>query len=102
MNKYEKFIIYKIYQNDDPSMLYIGSTTNLSRRKSQHKKNTYNKVSKKYHTPLYSYIRQFGWDKFTIEILEKFPCENKKQGLTREKELIEIHNAKLNVNKPIK
>ena len=42
-----------------------------------------------------------GWDNFNIEILEKYPCETKQQGLLREKELISIHGAKINVNKPI-
>ena len=103
MSKYDKFVIYKIYQNDYPDMIYIGSTTNFSQRKSSHKKNINNKTSKKYRYPLYQYIRASGgWDNFTIEIVEKFPCESKGQGLTREKECIEIYNAKLNSIKPIK
>jgi len=102
MNKYDNFCIYKIYQKEIPDMLYIGSTTNFSQRKSSHKKNCNNKVSKKYKYALYKYIRVCGgWDKFTIEIVEKYPCKTKVEGLLREKELIDIHNAKLNTIKPI-
>ena len=101
-NKYNNFVIYKIYPIANPEMLYIGSTTNFSRRKSQHKKNTYNRVSKKYNYPLYQFIRALGgWDVMKMEVLSKFPCKTKKEGLTKEKELIDFHGANINVNKPI-
>ncbi|NBV41736.1 hypothetical protein EBR96_03080, partial [bacterium] len=83
--------------------IYIGSTTNFSARKSSHKKNTNNKVSKKYNYPLYQYIRGCGgFKEFNIEIVEKYPCNSKIDGLRREKELIELYNAKLNSIAPIK
>jgi predicted GIY-YIG superfamily endonuclease len=101
-NKYNKFVIYKIYQNDDPNMLYIGSTINFNRRKSQHKKNTLNRCSKHYKQPLYQYIRGLGgFDKFTMEKVEDYPCKTKQEGLKREKELIDLYKAKLNIIKPI-
>jgi predicted GIY-YIG superfamily endonuclease len=103
MSKYDKFVIYKIYQPEFPELLYIGSTTNFSSRKSNHKKYCHNRVSKKYHYPIYQYIRSCGGiEKFNIEIVEKYPCKTKMEGLQREKELIIFHNAKLNTNKPIK
>jgi predicted GIY-YIG superfamily endonuclease len=101
--KYKKFLIYKIYQTDDPTMLYIGSTINFKRRKSQHIKNTSNKRSKSYSYPLYKYIRGCGGcEKFTFDIVEQFPCKTKQEGLKREKELIDFMKAKLNVGNPIK
>jgi len=103
MSKYDKFVIYKIYLKENPEECYIGSTINFSRRKSQHKKNINNRVSKKYHYPLYQYIRALGgFDKFDIDIVENFPCQTKQEGLNREKVLIDIHKAKLNSIKPIK
>ena len=33
---YSKTIIYKIHRNDE--LLYVGSTTDITRRKAQHKK----------------------------------------------------------------
>ena len=102
-NKYKNFVIYKIYQINDPSMIYIGSTINFKRRKSQHIKNTLNRRKRSYNTPLYKYIRGCGgFEKFTIEIVEEYPCDNKQSGLKREKELIDLMNAKLNVANPIK
>ena len=103
MEKYDNFVIYKISQIDDPEICYIGSTTCFSRRKSQHKKNTNNRVSKKYKYPLYQYIRSLGGiQNFKFEIIEKYPCKTKQEGLQREKELINLHKSKLNINKPIK
>lgn len=102
-NKYDNFCIYKIYQPEVPEMIYIGSTINFSQRKSNHKKYCNNKVSKKYKYPIYQYIRGCGgWEKFTISIVEKYPCKSKTEGLQREKELIDLYKAKLNTISPIK
>lgn len=102
MSDYSKFVIYKIFLIKDPSTCYVGSTVNFSRRKSQHKKNCTNKCSKKYNCPLYQFIRAMGgWTMFDIIIIEKYPCKSKQEGLTREKQLIEIHSSKININKPI-
>jgi hypothetical protein len=103
MSKYNKFVVYKIYQPKYPELIYIGSTTNFSSRKSNHKKYCKNRVSKKYHYPLYKYIRNCGgFETFNMEIIEEYPCKTKNEGLQREKELIELHNAKLNTNCPIR
>lgn len=102
MSDYSKFTIYKIYLIKDPSICYVGSTVNFSRRKSQHKKNCTNRCSKKYNCPLYQFIRSMnGWNEFNMEIIEIYPCNTKQDGLEREKELIRVHDAKINVNKPI-
>jgi predicted GIY-YIG superfamily endonuclease len=96
------YYIYKIYPKDDITMLYIGSTNNFSRRKSQHKKNITNKVSKKYKTPLYVFIRSLGgWDNFNCEIVIKKEFVSKEEMLETEKYYITELNAKLNINKPI-
>ena len=97
MNKYDNFVIYKIYQLEIPEIFYIGSTTNFSSRKSNHKKYCNNKVSKKYKYPLYKYIRACGgWDNFTIEIIEKYQCKTKEYGLQKEQEYIDLLKPKLN------
>lgn len=97
MSKYDKFVIYKIYQPEVPEMIYIGSTTNFSSRKSNHKKYCHNKVSKKYKYPLYQYIRGCGGiNKFIFEIYEKYPCNNKDEGLKKEQEIIDLLKPKLN------
>jgi predicted GIY-YIG superfamily endonuclease len=96
-NKYQKFVIYKIYQKSEPSMVYIGSSTNFKRRKSQHKKNISNRRSKAYHYPLYQYIRnQGGWENFDMVIYLDYPCNSKNEGLTKETEIIKLLNSPLN------
>lgn len=103
MNKYENFVIYKIYQPEIPEMIYIGSTTNFSQRKSNHKKYSNCKTSKKYKYPIYQYIRACGGiENFKFEIIEKYPCKTRGEGLLKEKQLIELYDAKLNTIKPIK
>ena len=100
MNKYDKFVIYKIYQPEIPEMFYIGSTTNFSSRKSNHKKYCSNKVSKKYRYPLYQYIRACGgWDKFEMCIIENYQCQSKGEGLQKEQEYIDLLKPKLNAIK---
>ena len=98
-----KFYIYKIFFTEDPdNILYIGSTNNMSRRKSQHKKNTTNKCSKHYKQPLYQYIRGCGgFDKFTIEQLAELEYIDKPDRFRKEQEYINLYNSKLNINKTI-
>lgn len=103
MNKYDNFVIYKIYQPEIPEMIYIGSTINFSQRKSNHKKYCHCKTSKKYKYPLYQYIRACGgWEKFDMQIIEKYPYNSKGDRLLKEKQMIEFYEAKLNTIKPIK
>jgi len=97
MNGYENFVIYKIYHPDSPDIFYIGSTKKFGSRKSNHKKNCVNRVSKKYHYPLYKYIRELGgWDNFKIEIYLKYPCKTKMEGLLKEQEVIDLLQPKIN------
>jgi hypothetical protein len=42
-----------------------------------------------------------GWNELIMEIIETISCNTKEEGLEREKELIRVHNAKININKPI-
>ena len=97
MNNYRNFVIYKIYQIDCPEICYIGSTNNFSSRKSNHKKNCKNKVSKKYKYPLYKYIRALGgMEKFDMIIYENYPCNTRDEGLLKEQEIIDLLQPKLN------
>jgi len=103
MTKYNEFVIYKIYQLKNPDIFYIGSTKNFSSRKSNHKKNCNNRVSKKYNYPLYQYIRGCGgFNNFVMEIYLKYPCNDKKDGLIKEQEIIDLLKPKLNSIKAIK
>ena len=70
MFNYSKSIIYTIRTRDG---LYVGSTTNFTKRKYQHKQNIKNR-----NTKLYQTIRDNGgeWD---MKPYKEFPCETKQQ-----------------------
>lgn len=70
-----KYVIYEIRHKIIPTEFYIGSTNNFSSRKSKHKKNTTNKVSKLYWTKLYLFIRNNGgWDNVEMKHIFKGEC----------------------------
>lgn len=97
---YDNFCIYKIYHKDHPDNFYIGSTTNFPNRKASHKKNVYNKVSKKFHYPIYKYIRSLGgWDNFVIEVYKNHPCKTKEEALQYEQDIIDNLKPSLNMIK---
>lgn len=93
-----KYWIYKIKCLDNNiEEFYIGSTNKLSSRKSQHKKNVHNKVSKKYWCKLYQFIRANGdWVNFEIVVLETGECEVKEYIRQKEQEFINQLNPTLN------
>ena len=63
----QDYIIYKIYNHDDPKKLYIGSTSYpLNIRWRWH----INSAKRNYGGRLYDDIRKLGSDKFVIEIVE--------------------------------
>tara|TARA_R110000751_G_scaffold278092_1_gene379833 strand:- start:15 stop:596 length:582 start_codon:yes stop_codon:yes gene_type:complete len=71
--------VYIIVDKNEPSMYYLGSTKNMSRRKPVHKSDC-----KTSDTKVYRYIREHGgWDNFEFEVIEE--CDNY---FEREKELI--------------
>ena len=85
--------IYCIRNSIDKD-LYIGSTCqSLSKRFQKHKdaSKSYKKDRK-----LYTKINAFGIDKFYIELIEQYPCENVEQLRQREGELIRKWKPVLN------
>jgi hypothetical protein len=79
---FSKAKIYKI-TNDDNHDIYIGSTCNtLNKRFSQHKCRTKTEDRKDY--PLYKLMNDIGCNRFRIELLENFPCNDKYELSQRE------------------
>jgi group I intron endonuclease len=77
MSDFQKGKIYKI-TNDYNEEIYIGSTCDtLVKRFSAHKKACNNDKSK--HRPLYNLINEIGFDRFRIELIENYPCEDRYQ-----------------------
>jgi hypothetical protein len=83
---YQNGKIYKITNCID-NEVYIGSTCSpLTKRWHQHK-NRINSESYK-NTKFYKYIIDLGFDKFSISLVENYPCTNKTELRRREGELI--------------
>lgn len=69
-------IVHFIYclTNKVNSKKYIGRTNDIKRRMSQHKVDSFNRnCPNKYDTPLAAAIRKYGWENFTVEVLEQHP-----------------------------
>lgn len=94
---YSKLVIYKIQHIDNPELLYVGSTTDFTKRKHQHKSNCNNSNRNTYNIKLYQMIRENGnWDMFNMVELYKFPCENKRQAEAKEDQCIREMKANMN------
>ena len=84
---YQNTVIYKICC-DDTEEFYIGSTTDFTRRKSQHKSACNNENNKNHTSKIYQTIREYGgWDNWRMVVVEEYPCENKREAEKREEEI---------------
>jgi hypothetical protein len=103
MVKYDKSTIYKICCKDvNIKGEYVGSTTNLQRRKTSHKFNCNNMNSTNYSNYVYSYIRENGgWENFDVVEVEKFNATDKNHLHTRERYWIEFLRSELNSYIPL-
>jgi hypothetical protein len=94
---YSKTCIYKIEHCDDPSLVYVGSTTDMVKRKTQHKTCCNNPKSPKYNLKVYQMIRQNGgWDAFKFLLVEKYPCNDSHECRKREDEVIKLLKCNMN------
>jgi len=79
---FSKGKIYKI-SNDFNDDIYVGSTCDtLTKRFSGHKSSMLDKT--KNSTKLYTLMNNVGFDRFRIELIENFPCEDNYQLRQRE------------------
>jgi len=95
---YLNTIIYKIVCKDlSITDVYVGQTTNYTKRKNQHKRNCCNLDYKKHNLKVYQYIRENGgWENFDMIEIEKYPCNDANEARKRERFWFEELNAKLN------
>ena len=99
---YKNTVIYKIVCNDlDIKELYVGSTTEFTKRKYQHRYNCM--ISKRNEFKVYEFIRSNGnWDNWSMIEIEKYPCCDGNEAKSRERYWIETLKATLNERTPIK
>jgi group I intron endonuclease len=90
---YSKGLIYGIYckNNND---LYIGSTTNMTKRWWSHKSCIKNKYEN--HTKLYKTMAENGIENYYIELIENYPCNSKKELERREGQIQREKQPNLN------
>ena len=96
---YSKTIVYQIRCDElEVGNIYIGSTTDFIKRKSNHKSNCNNEKSKSYNYKIYEIIRNNGgWNNWKMIQVEEYPCENNRQAEEREEYWRKKLNADLNM-----
>ena len=102
MPNYANSIIYKLCCKDTSIInIYVGSTTNKTKRKQCHKYCCNNENDKKYNLYLYQFIRaNGGFENWELIVIENFPCQNKTELETRERYWLEELEGTLNKNVP--
>ena len=96
---YSKTLIYKLVKNDDfnNENIYIGSTTDFTRRKNSHKNSCNNEKRKDYNVKKYQYIRtNGGWNEWLMVEIEKHNCNDGNEARAREEYWRSHYNAQLN------
>jgi hypothetical protein len=91
---YSNCCMYRIVCNDvNIPDCYVGHTTNLSKRKTQHKIDYKHKPNRY----VYEFIRNNGgFDNWSVIEIEKYPCNSFNEALTRERYWIEYYKSSLN------
>jgi hypothetical protein len=102
---YENACIYEIVCKDvNVTQRYVGSTTNLIKRRFAHKSNCNNEKGKPYSFYVYQFIRENGsfenWDVVLIE--QVIDCKDKEHLHKRERFFIEEKKAELNKYIPLR
>jgi len=100
MPDYAKTIIYKLINYDYPELVYVGSTTNFTKRKQCHKCNCHNEKSKKHNLKVYTNIREYdGWENWNMIKICDYPCENRREAELKEDEYMTELKASMNSNR---
>jgi hypothetical protein len=99
---YSKTIMYKLRHNTDINDIevYVGHTTNFSKRKTQHKIDCYCISRITYNEKKYQTIRsKGGWEEWEMLPIELYPCSCKIEAEIREEYWRSHYNSQLNMKK---
>ena len=91
-NKYQDGLIYTIKTDNG---IYVGSTCDFVRRKTNHKSSCFNENSEQYNIKLYQNIRENGGE-YSMEIYKLFPCNSKEELYIAEEKVRKELNPNLN------
>jgi len=99
---YSKGFIYKFVCNDITiPNIYVGSSTDWVKRKSNHKYSCNNENDKAHNYFVYQFMRENGgWINFTMLKIIDFPCQNKFELELEERRYMELLKSDLNKIKP--
>lgn len=102
MVNYNNSIVYKLCCKDSEiTDIYIGSTTNFTRRKCNHNTVCNNENDKHYKLKVYQIIREHGgFDNWTMVQIEACNVANKRELEVKERYWIEELKSSLNSNIP--
>ena len=94
---FQNTVIYKIQHIEKDELIYIGHTTNFTRRKCEHKSCCSNEKSKGFNLKIYKLIRQNGgWELFNMIELYKFPCNNSREAEFEEDKVMREYKSCMN------
>lgn len=102
---YSKTIIYKLVHKDDLDdvNIYVGHTTDFTRRKNRHKDSCNTPSNKEYNAKKYQFIRENGgWDEWEMLKIEDYPCKDVYEAKNKERYWIKELKPKLNTNEPLR
>jgi hypothetical protein len=95
---YSNITIYKLCCNDpDITDIYIGHTTDFTKRKCTHKSACNTKTNNTYNYYVYHFIRENGgWSNWSMIEIERISCIDRNDALKNERRCIELLGATLN------
>ena len=94
---YQNTIIYKIQHTENEDLLYVGHTTDFTKRKSSHKITSMNPKHKQHGFKVYKMIRDNGgWDSFKMLEIKKYPCNDKHEAEAEEDRIMKEMKATMN------
>ena len=97
---YSNTIIYKIQHLENNELLYVGHTTEFTKRKTAHKSNTSNADGKEFNNKVYKMIRENGsWDMFNMIEIKKFSCNDKREAAAEEDRIMRELKASMNTQR---
>ena len=102
MTDYSNSVIYNLTCKDTTVLKnYIGSSYDKIKREQEHKTNCSNENRRHYNLKVYEFIRENGgYDNWTFEVIEIFPCENKIELKIREQYYYDLLQPELNMIRP--
>ena len=99
---YDNTYFYKLCCNDvNIKEIYIGRTTNFTRRNQEHKYNCNTENSQDYQKYAYQYIRNNGgWGNWSMVLIDMMKCDGRLEADKIERGYIEQFQAMLNKTIP--